>query len=282
MGDNPKKYHVTDDGDVYRINDDGSFTSMGNAEHMSTSNPKEADASSSDFSTNDRPIKPFSKKNRIGIAFGVITCVLLFGGIGLLYILNQPETSNIPIADTFSADTVVPSINAEPSGDIEKLNVEEQIVEVQKTHHVEEPNVKSYESRQREIVESQRESENLSIPTEHSADKANKKDAIDTNKIYSAVEVQADFPGGDRARRQWLRDNIQWPVDANGQQLHGEVELEFVIERDGAISNVKVTFSENPELNSAAINLISSMPKWSPAMVKNQPVRSPMGITLFF
>ena len=84
------------------------------------------------------------------------------------------------------------------------------------------------------------------------------------------------------ARRQWLRDNIQWPRDANGQQLHGEVELDFIIERDGSISNVKVTYSENTDLNTAAIRLISSMPNWSPAMVKNQPVRSPMGITLFF
>ncbi len=96
------------------------------------------------------------------------------------------------------------------------------------------------------------------------------------------MEVQADFPGGDRARLQWLRDNISWPRDVNGQQLHGDVELDFIIERDGSVSNVKVIYSENSELNSAAITLISSMPKWSPAMVNNQPVRSPMGITLFF
>lgn len=31
MGDTPKKYHITDNGDIYKVNDDGSFTSMGNA-----------------------------------------------------------------------------------------------------------------------------------------------------------------------------------------------------------------------------------------------------------
>lgn len=105
---------------------------------------------------------------------------------------------------------------------------------------------------------------------------------IDPNKVYYSVEVQAEYHGGDRARLQWLRDNIQWPRDGDGRQLHGEVELEFVIERDGSVSNVVVTYSDDTALNSAAINVISSMPKWYPAKVKNQPVRSPMGMTLFF
>ncbi len=106
--------------------------------------------------------------------------------------------------------------------------------------------------------------------------------AIDPNKIYYSYDVEAEFPGGKKARKNWLNDNISWPTDNSGNILHGDVELEFVVERDGRISNVKVTDSENPRLNSEAIRLIGSMPRWTPALLNSQPVRSAVSLTLFF
>lgn len=286
MGEKPKKYHVTDDGDVYRINDDGSFTSMGNAEQMTeTAVPQRETGSSTSTapSMTDSPIKPYVNRNRRGVTIGVIICLLLLGGISLRHVLSLPKTSNSADAEGFSNDTVVSSVTAESLDDNETFTSEEQSGSLKIAQQNEAPNVQAYEPQQRhEKTETQQEPEEPVKSSELGADKIHRQETIDINKIYSAVEVQAEFPGGDRARRQWLRDNIRWPRDANGQQLQGEVELNFVIERDGSISNVKVSYSENPELNTAAIRLISSMPKWSPAMVKNQPVRSPMGITLCF
>lgn len=180
--------------------------------------------------------------------------------------IEEPAASETPIDITAPAGTpyrpeTPTATPAEPSAPIEKTPEAPQ---------------------QTPYFPTEKPSEPSSPQTPTAQPTAHRNDEIDVNKIYSAVEVQAEFPGGDHARRQWLRDNIQWPLDANGNQLRGEVELDFVIERDGSISNVKVTYSENPALNSAAINLIRSMPRWSPAKVNNQPVRSPMGITLFF
>lgn len=282
MGENPKKYHVTDDGDVYRVNEDGSFTSMGNAEKMSSPNQTEKTISqSTEPSADDKPIKPFIEKKHRGLVIGMIISVFLLGSISLFYLLNRQNMSNISKEEEPSFDTIVQSISKEALVENEQQITKEQTVISQDNSQSEITKTESHQLSQPIVKETDRVSENY-VKSSDNTNNPIKGDDIEPNKIYSAVEVQADFPGGDRARRQWLRDNIQWPRDANGQQLHGEVELDFVIERDGSISNVKVTYSENTELNPAAIRLISSMPKWSPAMVKNQPVRSPMSITLFF
>lgn len=283
MGENPKKYHVTDEGDVYRINDDGSFTSMGNAEKMSNSTQTEqAVQPSPELSFHNKPIKPYdTKKRKVLVIVGIILLFLL-GGISLFYIFDNPQISNIAREEIISTDTVKTSIIDEPISEIEQPIAPDQLENPNKTDRLEAKKVDPNQPPISQKEEYYKNTENFVESPNSNVSKVNSSNVIDPDKIYSAVEVQADFPGGDRARIQWLRDNIQWPRDANGQQLHGDVELDFVIERDGSISNVKVTYSENTDLNTAAIRLISSMPKWSPAMVNNQPVRSPMGITLFF
>ncbi len=285
MGENPKKYHVTDDGDIYRINEDGSFTSMGNAEKMSSNTHKEIPIIPTlELSANENSIKASIKKNNRGVIIGVITLIFLLGGISFFFLFRDLKTDTVPLPYGLNEDIRLSTEtkSKKPLVEIEQPITENKSVNSYDTPQKEVTKVVSNQSSQSKIVGPRNESESLAKSSNNYEDKIKKQDVIDFNKIYSAVEVQAEFPGGDRARRQWLRDNIKWPVDANGQQLHGEVELDFVIERDGSISNVKVSYSENSDLNASAVKLISSMPKWSPAMVKNQPVRSPMGITLFF
>ena len=281
MGENSKKYHVTDEGDVYRINDDGSFTSMGNAEKMSNSiQTEEAVQPSPELSFQDEPIKPYIKRKRRGLVIGGIILLFLLGGISLFYLFNNPQISNIAKEEIISADTVNTTIIDESLTEIVQPIAPDQLENPNKTDKLEASEVEPDQPPISQKEEYYKNLENFVESPNRNVSKVNSSNVIDPDKIYSAVEVQADFPGGDRARIQWLRDNIQWPRDANGQQLHGDVELDFVIECDGSISNVKVTYSENTDLNTAAIRLISSMPKWSPAMIDNQPVRSPMGITL--
>lgn len=283
MGENPKKYHVTDEGDVYRINDDGSFTSMGNAEKMSKSiQTEEAVQPSPELSFQDEPIKPYVKRKRSGLVIGGIILLFLLGDTSLFYIFDNLQITNNSKEEIISTDTVNASIIDEPISEIEQPIAPEQLEIPKKTDKLVTTKVEPAQPPVSQKEEYYKDPENFVESSNSNVSKVNSSNVIDPDKIYSAVEVQADFPGGDRARLQWLRDNIQWPRDANGKQLHGDVELDFVIERDGSISNVKVTYSENTDLNTAAIRLISSMPKWSPAMVNNQPVRSPMGITLFF
>lgn len=271
MGENPKKYHITDDGDIYRVNEDGSFTSMGNAEDKHTSESAENESVESSIVSNIKHQKPESKsRTSLIFSLSIVLAVLLFT---LFYFVNDRQQS-----EKIESQTDVPEQSEE--------NVEIQQDTVIKTH-IEISSQATIKNKTDEHVSKNIEPSINNVNTKREAFQevvitTDPTATIDLNKIYNAVEVQAEFPGGDRARLQWLRDNIQWPRDAEGRQLHGDVELQFVIERDGSVSNVKVIYSENPALNSAAIDVIGSMPKWSPAQVKNQPVRSTMGITLFF
>ncbi len=279
MGEKTKKYHVTDDGDIYRINDDGSFTSMGNAEKMSESNVEDSvDPVNNQCSSksNINPVQPFVYNNSHKRFWICVIIFLIFIICGVLYVSTTSHVVNS--TSEFDLDTIavsdvpieiVTSEVPEPTQEIASASIKDfshkNIQQVIPETESNKPNVKEIAP-----VESQARSESLT------------SSSIDPNKVYYSVEVQAEFPGGDRSRKQWLRDNISWPNDADGVQLHGNVELDFIIERDGSVSNVKVSYSENSELNSAAVRLISSMPAWSPAKIRNQPVRSPIGITLFF
>lgn len=284
MGEQPKKYHITDEGDVFRINDDGSFTSMGNAEKMSGIPKEDANSSTQPLYTSSETeqIKPYAKSNphKRYIVYGILFLLLVTGVLIFVFLpFNNIPTSEAIVADKTTVseftEEIVSSGEDTSSQDIvmpatRDMTSKKTLTEVTTTK----PNVQIVQ--ESTPSQSQQQAE---YPVKTESQTSN---AINPDKVYYKVEVQAEFPGGDRARKQWLRDHISWPCDNNGIQLQGNVELEFIIERDGSISNVKVVYSENPELNSEALRLIKSMPNWSPAKVKNQPVRSPMGITLFF
>ena len=90
--------------------------------------------------------------------------------------------------------------------------------------------------------------------------------------IYSFVEVIPQFVGGEKALYKWVNDNmLSCPPPANC--ITGKVLVNFVIEKDGSITNVKVTKSVHPLLDNEAIRLVKSMPKWLPAIKDNKVVR---------
>lgn len=315
MEEKPNKYHVTDAGDIFRINDDGSFTSIGNAEKMSESKHEEEPVSeqeplpSSKVKSTPPPAKRNSRK-RFWV-YGVLYIIAVLAVIvwyNSFYPLErepadeqplqqeQPlvmatDTAVIlsPITTAMEDDAVYPEAAQAEEVPIETAPQEDDMQVVPEQAPIEGQSAKT--AMGGTLREEQPDAAAATTESHYDAGtvsgsvsyvESQRLNTIDPNKVYYSVEVQAEFPGGDRARRQWLHDNIVWPRDNNGSQMQGDVELEFIIERDGSVSNVKVSYSDNPGLNPEAIRLISSMPKWSPAMVRNQPVRSPMGITLFF
>lgn len=62
----------------------------------------------------------------------------------------------------------------------------------------------------------------------------------------------------------WLRDNIKYPVVAAENGVSGKVIVQFVVGKNGAISNVKVVKSIDPSLDREAVRVVSDMPKWTP------------------
>lgn len=281
--ESPTKYQITPEGQIYRVETDGSVIYLGNADKINASNENLSYESSKDQSPQFTLQK--SSRKRLWVCCGIIFLLLISSGV--LYYINTPRTVEKP--STPNTDLVHTEVNSSGDNDITFTVAEEVEIsnkqDLKKEESATEPVLiqKTEKKEKSEVIKVEKTYiENPNPVEQQTKTEIITSNSIDPNKIYSYVDVQAEFPGGDKARLQWLRDNISWPRDANGHLHHGDVELDFVVERDGSVSNVKVSSSDNPELNSAAIRLISSMPKWAPAQVNNQPVRSPLSITLLF
>ncbi|MDE7426797.1 MAG: energy transducer TonB [Muribaculaceae bacterium] len=94
-------------------------------------------------------------------------------------------------------------------------------------------------------------------------------------EVYSmaTVEQKPSFPGGDQALFKWLGDNIIYPQAAAEENVSGKVTVQFVVNKDGSISGVRVVRGKHPALDKEAERVVKKMPKWNPGRNNGQPVR---------
>ena len=108
---------------------------------------------------------------------------------------------------------------------------------------------------------------------------ANKKD---NSKVYVAVEVPAEFPGGHAALMKWISQNMMYPERAKKNNIQGSVVVKFIVEKDGSISYPSVTKGVDQDLDNEALRLIKSMPNWNPGKNNGEPVRSYYNLPVIF
>lgn len=87
------------------------------------------------------------------------------------------------------------------------------------------------------------------------------------------VEQKPQFPGGDTEMYKWLGSNIVYPPAAAEEGVSGRVVVEFVVGKDGSITNVKVVRPRHPALDKEAVRVVKAMPKWIPGRNNGQPVK---------
>lgn len=87
------------------------------------------------------------------------------------------------------------------------------------------------------------------------------------------VEQKPEFPGGEAAMYKWLSDNIVYPPAAAEEGVSGRVVVEFVVGKDGSISNVRVVRSRHTALDKEALRVVKAMPNWIPGRNNGQPVK---------
>ena len=108
------------------------------------------------------------------------------------------------------------------------------------------------------------------------------REESDDDRIFEVVEENAQFPGGDEACYKWLSDHIKYPAIAQEQGIQGRVFVQFVVNKDGSIVDVKVLRSPDPSLSKEAERVVKEMPKWKPARQGNKPVRSRFNLPVMF
>lgn len=94
----------------------------------------------------------------------------------------------------------------------------------------------------------------------------------DDNLVYDKVEQLPQFPGGQSALISFLSRNVKYPKVCQENGIQGAVIMQFVINKDGNISDVSVYKGINPYLDTEATRVIKSMPKWTPGKQKGKPV----------
>lgn len=100
--------------------------------------------------------------------------------------------------------------------------------------------------------------------------------------VATDIDENAQFPGGDEHLSKWIYGNLIYPSKAKENGIQGKVFIRFIVECDGSISFARVLRSPSEDLNSEALRLVKSMPKWIPAMKDGQPVRESRIISIMF
>lgn len=92
-------------------------------------------------------------------------------------------------------------------------------------------------------------------------------------EIFTFVEEYPEFPGGDKALREYILNNIKYPEVARTSGITGTVYVQFVVEKNGSISDVKVVRGIGGGCDEEAVRVVKSMPKWKPGKQRGVPVR---------
>ena len=104
----------------------------------------------------------------------------------------------------------------------------------------------------------------------------------DDNEIYEYVDENAQFPGGEEACFNWLSEHIKYPSICVENRVQGRVIINFVVNTDGSIVDVKTISSPDPNLSQEAERVVKMMPKWKPAHEGNRIVRSRFTLPISF
>lgn len=101
-------------------------------------------------------------------------------------------------------------------------------------------------------------------------------------KALLAMEVEAEFPGGRQRWLDYLGDHLEYPSALKDKNIKGEVLVEFTINIQGKVENVRVVKGRDPLLDKEAIRVIQRSPKWKPAMQNGKKVPAYMNQTIIF
>src|SRR5258708_841999 len=76
---------------------------------------------------------------------------------------------------------------------------------------------------------------------------------VDSNKIFSFVEKMPEYPGGMKKFDKYVEKNLRYPSKSIKNETGGNVQLTFVVERDGSLTGVRIIKSVSPEIDAEAI-----------------------------
>ncbi|GAB2986417.1 M56 family metallopeptidase [Mucilaginibacter puniceus] len=108
------------------------------------------------------------------------------------------------------------------------------------------------------------------------------RDTSKDDRIFTVLEIQPKFPGGTQNFLQYMAANIRYPADDRKNNVTGRVVLQFVVEKDGSLTNIKVVRSPSAAMGQEAVRVLSNSPKWEPGKQGGSAVRAQFTIPVNF
>lgn len=108
------------------------------------------------------------------------------------------------------------------------------------------------------------------------------EEEVEEEQIFTIVEDDPEFPGGQAALMQYLQSNLRYPTMAREAGIQGTVFVTFVVERDGSITDVRVLRGVGGGLDEEAIRVVRNMPAWTPGRQRGQAVRVQFNLPIRF
>ena len=109
---------------------------------------------------------------------------------------------------------------------------------------------------------------------------SNSKDS--ENEVFTIVEKMAEFPGGTEAFGQYLSENMRYPAQAQRLGVQGRVMLQFIVEKDGSLSDITVLKGIGAGCDGEAIRILQESPKWTAGTQRGEKVRQKMVVPIAF
>jgi len=104
----------------------------------------------------------------------------------------------------------------------------------------------------------------------------------ETERIFTIVEESASPKGGMAGFYKYVKDNIKYPPQARRMGIEGRVFVEFVIGKDGALTDVRSIKGIGAGCDEEAVRIVQSAPAWNPGKQRGKPVRQRYTLPIIF
>lgn len=220
------------------------------------------------------PKLDLERKRPLGLLIGfTIALILLFGAfqVKIPKITTDNKMANVAVEEEMVPITVQEEKHAPLQSKIEAAplplpstnNYAQQVEDMGNSYAIEEPT-------------------RTVIVTSHYSVQYTQPEEPENNETEQLTEYQPEFPGGQAALLAYLRKHVNYPMAAQESGIQGRVIVQFVVNRDGSVTDPIILRSVCSVLDREAIRVVSSMPRWRPGMQGGRTVRTTYTIPVSF
>ena len=100
--------------------------------------------------------------------------------------------------------------------------------------------------------------------------------------VFLRVEDPPKFVGGQEALSHFIKQHLTYPEEARKEQIAGKVQVQFIVEKDGTITHLEVSWSLGKGCDEEALRIMKLMPKWKPGRQSGRSVRVKFTMPIVF